>query len=275
MTGIAVDLHTHTTCSDGVLGPGELVQKASDCGIRTLAITDHDTIAGFEEGRQEAERLGMTLVSGVEVSVYFEGRELHLLGYCFDPEDEGLRRFLNYYSEQRRFRARTIVDRLHNLGIMLDFDRVAEHVRGEVVGRPHIAQALVEQGFVDSYEEAFALYLRNGAPANVQKKLPRAREALDVLHAAGGIGVLAHPGHWVNDRDVRQLKHLGLDGIETVHPSHDEMLQEFYTDLADTLSMVRTGGSDFHGMRPGDLTNIGNVGLTMDQFDAFLSRSTC
>ncbi len=272
MAVVTVDLHTHTTCSDGMLSPEALVRKAAQLDIQTLSITDHDTISGLPAAKAEANLHGIMLVPGVEVSVYFHGRELHMLGYCFDPENDSLLEFLSHFSDQRKLRAKAIIDKLHKMGVKLDYEHVLEHVHGEVVGRPHIAQALVDHGYVKSYEAAFTQYLRNNGPANIQKKLPTAQEAIDVLHRAGGLGVLAHPGHWVSDRDVMRLAQLGMDGVEIIHPSHDAMLKAFYMELTQNLSLLQSGGSDYHGMRPGDESNFGKIGLSETQFDAFMCR---
>ena len=270
MAVVTVDLHTHTTCSDGMLAPVELVRKAVQHGIQALSITDHDTISGLAAAKEEADLQGILLVPGVEVSVYFQGRELHMLGYCFDPENDSLLQFLSHFSDQRKLRARSIIERLNKLGIKLEYESVLEHVHGEVIGRPHIAQALVDHGYVKNYEAAFTQYLRNNGPANIQKKLPTAKETLEVFHKAGGLGVLAHPGHWVSDRDIIRLAQLGMDGVEIIHPSHDDMLKTFYTELAQNLSLLQSGGSDYHGMRPGDQSNFGTIGLSEKQFDAFM-----
>lgn len=269
MSSVVVDMHTHTTCSDGVLTPGELVEKAVACGLKGLAITDHDTIQGVYLAQEAAQDSGVEIIPGVELSVRHLGRELHLLGYCFDCENELLKDFLAQYQVMRRRRAEAIVVRLNALGVGLGFDQVRAVAEGPAIGRPHIAQALVAHGYVDNAGQAFIRYLRNGGPADVAKELPSAESAIKMLHDAGGIAVLAHPGHWVSDRDVKQLHALGLDGLELFHPSHNEMLVNFYREVAYGLSMVTTGGSDFHGQRSYDEKNFGVFGLTEDQFKSF------
>lgn len=269
MTSVFADMHTHTTCSDGALAPAELVHKANDCGIRVLAITDHDTIDAIAPAMIAATDTDVEIVPGVELSIHFRGRELHLLGFCFDWEDAGLRQFLDQYQVFRAERAQAIVDRLNDLGINLRMSDVHEVARGGAIGRPHIARALVGRGFVDTIGQAFLRFLRNGGPADVQKQLPSAEDAIKTLHTAGGIAVLAHPGNWVSDRDLSLLKTHGMDGVEIIHPSHDETLTIFYTDVAHRLNLLTTGGSDFHGLKPGDDKNFGVVGFSEEQYQSF------
>ncbi len=272
MAEVVVDMHTHTTCSDGVLSPEALVEKAAARGLELLAITDHDTIDGIAPAMAAAEQAGLTIMPGVELSIRFLGRELHLLGYDFDINNPELNAFLVHYQEARTARAREMVRKLNDLGVALDFEEVRAVAEGPAIGRPHVAQLLVSKRYVDTSEQAFLKYLRNGGPADVPKALPDAKEAIDVLHAAGGIAVLAHPGHWVSDRDLERLQALGLDGVEVVHPSHDEMLRTFYIDVAHRLSLLTTGGSDFHGMRSKDDKNFGTIGFTDQQYRAFQRR---
>ena len=193
----------------------------------------------------------MSIIPGVELSVYFLSRELHMLGFGFDHKSASLQHFLAQYQAFRTSRAEAIVAKLNSLGVRLTFDDVRAVASGSAIGRPHIAQALVNRGYVDTIGQAFLKYLRNRGPADVPKELPHAEKAIAVLHEAGGIAVLAHPGHWVSDRDVERLKTLGMDGIEIIHPAHDEMLTNFYTDVAHRLSLLTTGGSDYHGHEGG------------------------
>ncbi len=272
MAAVAADMHTHTTCSDGALSPEALVRKAGDCGLQALAITDHDTIDAIEPATQVGEEMGISIIPGVELSVQFRGRELHMLGYYFDQHNPKLQTFLLQYQEMRTTRAKSMVGRLNELGINLDFEDVRSVAEGPAIGRPHVAQALVNKGYVDTVGQAFLKYLRNRGPADVAKELPPGKEAIEMLHEAGGIAVLAHPGNWVSDKDLDQLKALGLDGVEVIHPSHDEILVNFYVDVAHKLSLLTTGGSDFHGQRTSDEKNLGTIGFTQEQFEAFQEK---
>ena len=259
------DMHTHTRCSDGKLSPSQLVRKAQKRGLQALAITDHDTVEGLAEGRLAGERCGVEIINGVEISTAFGEREIHLLGYFFDPASEGLVKALEDLREGRVSRGRKIVDRLNELGVDLSFEAVEEKAQGAVVARPHVAEALVEAGRVASYQEAFQKYLKDGGPACVRKPLIPVGEALDLLHEAGGVGVMAHPGQWTNDALVRKLVQSGLDGIEVYHPSHRPWLIGYYQRLARGGDLIETGGSDYHGHPSRGDGSFGRYGLSHDQ----------
>ncbi len=259
-----VDLHTHSTCSDGALSPAALVRRASAKGLSGLALTDHDTLRGIREAAAAGVEHGVEVVPGVELSVRLPRRVVHLLGYFFDPDHAGLAAFMQAFDALRVERATAIVGRLQKLGIPLAIEEVLEVAQDASVGRPHIARAMAHRKFVGSPEEAFARYLNDAGSAYVPIDCPPARDALEALHAAGGIGVLAHPGHWTSDHEVRSLKSDGLDGLETIHPSHDTSLIDYYRRLARTLGLVETGGSDFHGYRSQDDHRLGRLGITVE-----------
>lgn len=263
MPPIHADLHTHTTCSDGQLDPPALLDAADERGIRVLAITDHDTLAGWDAAQQVATGHSVTLIPGVELSVTVSEREVHLLGYGFDPHHDALRAHVEWFAEARRERAQQMVDNLQALGVDVTLEDVRHAAGGaEALGRPHVAMALAAAGHVEAYEGAFAQYLSEEGPAFVAKPSFPARDALDLLHSAGGIGVLAHPGHWTSGRLLHQLDRAGLDGLEVWHPSHDASLVAYYERLARDYGLVATGGSDYHGHRPGDDERFGTCGLT-------------
>lgn len=251
------DLHAHTHCSDGHLSPEALVAKARQCGLKALAITDHDCIDGIAEGQAAGVRYGIEVVPGVELSVTVGEEEVHLLGYFFDPAHPGLRAHLAVFQQRRRERAERIVEQLNAAGVSLSFEAVAVQAKGQALGRPHVAEAMVAAGLVETTQEAFEQYLADGGPAFVAKPLFPAREALALLHAAGGIGVLAHPGHWTGDATVMALLQAGLDGLETIHPAHDPSLTHYYRQLARDFALLETGGSDYHGPRPDEPDAMG------------------
>ena len=259
------DLHTHTTRSDGRRAPADLVRRAHEAGLCAIAVTDHDTLEGWPEAAEAGATCGLTVVPGVELSVQGPRREVHLLGYFFDAEHPALRAFIASYRDRREERARAMVARLNAEGQALSFDAVQALSGDGVIGRPHVAQALLDAGHVATYEEAFDRFLGDGAPAAVPKELPPAEEALALLHDAGGIGVLAHPGHWTADRDLMTLIRAGLDGIETMHPSHDAVVTRYYRRLARDFGLIETGGSDYHGLRPQDEDNLGRYGVSCDR----------
>lgn len=243
-------MHAHTHCSDGHLSPTALVAKARACGLKALAITDHDCIDGLAEGQAAGVRHSLEVVAGVELSVTVAAEEVHLLGYFFDPGHAALRDHLEAFQQQRRARAARMVERLNASGVSLAFEAVEAQAKGRALGRPHVAEALVTEGYVATTQEAFERYLRDDGPAFVAKPLFPAREALALLHEAGGIGVLAHPGHWTSDATLMILIRAGMDGIEVIHPSHDATLNRYYRQIARDFVLLETGGSDYHGPRP-------------------------
>ncbi len=267
------DLHLHTHCSDGALSPEELVRRAYARGLKAIAITDHDTVEGIAPARSEGRRWGIEVVAGVELSVSLGKRSFHLLGYFFDPENAALAGYLDAYRAARRRRGEQIVERLADLGLRLSFDHVLVEAREGVVGRPHIARAMVAGGLVPTYEDAFMHYLGNGRPAHVPMPSLPVAEALAVLHRAGGIGVLAHPGNWTTSADIRAMMDAGLDGIETVHPSHDPVLENYYTAMARDFLLIQTGGSDYHGYREQDETNLGRVAIPYARVERARTRA--
>ena len=262
------DLHLHTHCSDGALAPSALVEAAADRGLSALAVTDHDTVAAWSAVRRAAAAQGIQVISGIELSVTCDGDEVHLLGYGFDPADPALQRHLKQFRAARRERVQHIIDCLHDEGVVVHMDAVQRAAQpSKSLGRPHVAAALVEGNHVDTYAEAFDRYLGDGKPAHVAKPKFPANQALDMLHAAGGIGVLAHPGHWMSDRLLRTLLRAGLDGIEVVHPSHDDNLVDYYHRIAKAFDLVPTGGSDYHGVRPDADEAFGTRGVSRAIWD--------
>lgn len=251
------DLHTHTNHSDGHLSPRELVVTAAQHGLAAIAITDHDTIDGLAEGERAGMECGVEVIPGVELSVTVREESVHLLGYFFDPAHAELREHFERFIEHRRERVHRIVERLSALGIALSFEAVQARAKGRALGRPHVAEAMVDAGHVATERDAFEQYLADGKPASVSSVPFAAAEALALLHEAGGIGVLAHPGHWTADQTVMTLIRCGIDGIETIHPGHDAMLTGYYRQLARDMGLLETGGSDFH--RPGSDSAMGRT----------------
>jgi len=266
------DLHLHSTASDGALPPAEVVARAYAAGLRAVALTDHDTVAGVAEAQSAAEAHGMRCLTGVEISASVEGEEVHLLGYGFDPEHQALQNHFTRLQSERRDRARAIVQKLQGLGVEISYEAVA-NVAGEgAIGRPHVAGVLVAQGQVASFHEAFDRYLGNDAPAYVAKPPFPADEALTALHEAGGVGVLAHPGHWTASHTLRHLVNAGLDGLEVIHPSHDDTLRTYYQGFARGQNLLMTGGSDFHSDRSGGRSRLGRYTIPYAYVDRLLQR---
>ena len=245
----AVDLHPHTTYSDGTLTPAELVQEADRRGLRVLGLTDHDTLDGLAEAEAEAARRGLELVPGVELSTAGrDGGEIHLLGYFVDRDDSDLRAGLAAYAQARLVRLDHIVDCLAASGIRVDPDHVKRLAGPGTVGRPHIARALVELGHVASIGDAFDRYLASGRPGFVPRPRVEPERAIELIRAAGGVPVLAHPlGTGDVEATVARLAPAGLRGLEVDYGEYDEATRADLRAIADRWDLVATGGSDYHG----------------------------
>lgn len=266
-----VDLHLHTTCSDGELTPEEIVGTASGLGLHTIAVTDHDTVACVPLAIQAARERGLNCIPGVEISCELAEGEAHILGY-FVATEEGtpLSDMLARFRSARLGRARTMLDRLAELGMPLSWEEVGELARGESVGRPHIAQALVSRGYVDSIGEAFDRYLGRTGPAYVPRFKVEPEEAIDLVHEAGGVAVLAHP--WGVVDLVRGLAAAGLDGLEAYYAGYTEEMSAQLADLAAHYGLVITGGTDYHGPRVSSGVEIGSVQVPESVVPALYER---
>jgi len=257
--GGAVDLHAHTTASDGTLTPRELVRLAARHGVRVLAVTDHDSTGGVREAMDEARGLpSLEVVPGLEINCDVPGAEIHVLGYCVDWEAEWFQEFLGAQREERRQRVYRIAARLAELGMPIDPDDVFALVKEGSAGRPHVAQAMVDRGYVKSVREAFDRYLSRNGPANVPRKRLTPVEAVRIIRRARGVPVLAHPGLANRDELIPELVEAGLAGIEAFYPEHSTGQITAYRELAAKLGLVATGGSDFHGPR---VSGVGHPGV--------------
>lgn len=255
------DFHTHSTRSDGTLTPTQLVELAWRNGVRVLALTDHDTLEGIAEARAAAGELsGMQLIPGVELSCDLPDTELHIVGLFVDPDDEKLTAELARLRDGRVERGRAIVGALARLGVPIEWDRVREIAGDASIGRPHIAQALLERGHVGSIREAFDRYLAHNGPAYARREKLEPEDAIAMIEAAGGVAVFAHPS-FSHDHDVvaRRLAGAGLFGIEVYYKDYAPELVEELRLLADRLGLFALGGSDYHALpgqrerEPGDI----------------------
>jgi predicted metal-dependent phosphoesterase TrpH len=264
-----VDLHLHTTASDGSLTPERLVKAALVAGLSVISITDHDTTAGIEEGRAVAAREGIDVVSGIEISAVADGRDLHILGYFFDPHSAALRVFLERQREDRRRRIVTMSERLATLGYPIDVAPVlAEAERGKSVGRPQLATALLAAGHVQTREEAFQRFLEHGGPAYEPRRGASPEDVIAIVHDAGGLASLAHPGVSQRDHLIPSLAGAGLDAIEARHSDHGPDTEARYRAMAHDLQLLVTGGSDFHGDTGHRVPALGVVTLPPDDYAA-------
>ena len=264
-----LDLHLHTTHSDGSLPPAEVLALAHKAGVTALAITDHDITTGLPEALEAGARLGIEIIPGVEISSRFGESELHILGYFLDWQDPTLNTRLAGLRASRHRRNPQIVERLRALGCDLTYDEVRELAGTESVGRPHIAQVLMRKGYVKSAKEAFDRFLAQGKPAYVPRDLPEPVEAMGWIRAAKGVPVLAHP-LWAKQggeglfKLCEKLKTEGLGGMEVHYSTHNPKQTAELLDIATRLNLLVTGGSDFHGMTKPDIeVGVGKGGLTV------------
>jgi len=264
-----LDLHLHTTHSDGSLPPAEVLALAHQAGVTALAITDHDITTGISEALEAGAGLGIEIIPGVEISSRFGENELHILGYFLDWQDPVLNVRLTGLRDSRHRRNPQIVERLRALGCDLTYDEVRELAGTGSVGRPHIARVLMEKGYVKSAKEAFDRFLAQGKPAYVPRELPEPAEAMAWIRAAKGVPVLAHP-LWAKQQDEElsilcgRLKAEGLGGMEVHYSTHNPKQTAELLDIAKRLDLLVTGGSDFHGLTKPDIeVGVGRGGLTV------------
>ena len=248
--GAFVDLHAHSTASDGSKSPSAVVAAAKSAGLAAIALTDHDTMAGVAEATAAGERVGIRIVPGVELSAVDDDREVHLLGlHIHRPHvlDDALRTF----REARETRARRIVERLNAIGVAISFDDVLARAGDAAIGRPHVARALIDGAWARDSRDAFDRYLGAGRPAYVPKHKLSVSDAIALIHAGGGIGILAHPGAEGRRDTLERYAALGLDGVEVRHPGHTAEDMNRLGALAGFLGLVPSGGSDWHGASDG------------------------
>jgi len=252
------DLHIHTTASDGVTAPAEVVRIAKQVGLGAIAITDHDTVGGVREVMQAGAKLGMIVVPGVEISTQMNGKDVHILGYYIDIEDDLLLGRLEHLRSARDRRNEMIIEKLNRLGIQITLSEVWHTVNkkpGEdlTIGRPHIAEVLVHKGAVASVSEAFDRYLGEGGSAYVSPERVSPQEAVRWIHEAGGSAVIAHPGLYHDDALVEKIIGCGVDGIEAYHSDHSPEEESRYAAMAERAGVAATAGSDYHGERMGEM----------------------
>lgn len=252
-----IELHCHSTASDGDCTPTELVDRAVALGLTTLALTDHDSVDGVAEAVRAAEQFSLRVVPGVELSCHYEGEEVHLLGYFFEYRDPDFLELLQNMKEERRQRVRRVLEKLEKLGVSISFESVEQEATGEAIGRPHIARALVTAGQVETVAQAFDKYIGNSGPAYVGRSLLSLEQGIEAIRRAGGVSVIAHPGVYNNWSKVERMLQLPVDGLETWHPSHKKSERKRAKRLGGRYNKILTGGSDFHGPR-GDYHELGS-----------------
>jgi predicted metal-dependent phosphoesterase TrpH len=277
-----MDLHSHTTHSDGSASPAEVVAQAYAQGARAIAITDHDTVAGLAEGRAVAAQYGMEFVNGIEISASYSPGTMHILGYCLDPERKRLQAKLAELRHARETRNPQIAARLQSLGLKLSYEEVAQVAGNKVVGRPHFARVLVDKGYAESIQDAFNRFLAKGAAAYVAKAQLSPADSIALIHDAGGVAVLAHPYQMKlasleeTERVITWLIEIGLDGIEAIYSRHSPEDREMYSEIARCHGLLVTGGSDYHGTYKPDLSIVrgkGDLAVPYALLDAVKARA--
>lgn len=271
-----IDLHIHSTFSDGTLSPEEIVKEAKQKGLKAIALTDHDTLAGVKQAQIAGEKHSLQVISGIELSAAYEQREIHILGYGMDCMDSSFLAALEEFAAKRIKRNQLILEGLAKQGVKLEIsDLTPQSNEAAILTRAHFANALLEKGYVKYRQEAFDRYLGDGKPACVPKQLLSAEECIRLIHAAGGYAVLAHPSLYKLNKVrmydlIRKLKDAGLDGIEAIYPSYTPAQQKEFLKLCHKLDLFPTGGSDFHGgNKPQIQLGIGSGALRVPQ--AFLN----
>jgi predicted metal-dependent phosphoesterase TrpH len=245
------DLHLHSLFSDGTFTPEEITERAARLGFVALALTDHDTVEGCERMTIACAAAGIEFMVGTELTAEYEGNELHILAYCVDTLNAGLIRQLAKFQKVRQDRVREMAERINSLGVPLKAEEVFALANCRSPGRPHVARALVRGGHCRTLDEAFERFLKKGRPAWVPKAKMSALEAIELIHQAGGLAVMAHPGLNRTDQTIPAIVDAGLDGIECFHTKHPPSTAEHYLTIAGQYNLLVTGGSDCHGLSKG------------------------
>ena len=264
---IRAELHSHSTYSDGAFEPAVVAQLCADRGVKVWSLTDHDTCLGCREAAEAAARLGIEFIAGIEVSA-FADRSIHVLGYGVDPESAVLAEYSKRRLQARRDRMRRMIDKLAELGVPIEYERVAAIAGEGAIARPHLARALVEAGHVTTVQEAFDKWISNEGAAYVETPWPKVPDAIALIHEAGGVAVLAHPGIYHRDALIAGWIEAGLDGIEARHPKHTAADEARYRAMADAAGLLVTGSSDYHGPEHLSASDFGRVELEAGRLDA-------
>ncbi len=267
-----IDLHLHTTASDGASTPRELVEKCVELGLEVISVTDHDNTTSVKKVKKIGEESGLKVVSGIEISTYRGEAEYHILGYFVDPENDALLGLTEAILDSRVERTHKMIEKLTEMGYPLEFEDVKKYATGVSLGRPHVAKAMVEKGYINEIGEAFTKeFIDGGGKAYVEKKNILPVEAIEVILRAGGVPVIAHPyiinhGEALDKEELTRLKNVGLKGVEVYQTKHNKKITKRYKKIAEELDLLITGGSDYHGENsPGILP--GDQGITQEEFD--------
>jgi predicted metal-dependent phosphoesterase TrpH len=278
-----IDLHAHTTHSDGSATPRELLTQANAAGATAMAITDHDTVTGLKEGHAAAAEFDIELIDGIEISAEYSPGTMHILGYFINAESAHLNAALIGLREARERRNPQIAERLQSLGLSVAYEEVERLAGNEVVGRPHFARLLVERGYAASIQDAFDRFLGKGAAAYVEKARLSPAASIALIHEAGGVAVLAHPYQLKlasieeTERLIVELAALGLDGVEAVYSRHSQAERDAYSSMARRHGLLVTGGSDYHGTYKPDIAIVrgkGDLAVPYELLDELRRRAS-
>ncbi|WP_426746838.1 PHP domain-containing protein [Myxococcus faecalis] len=270
-----IDLHSHTTASDGQYTPTQLLERARAAGVTVLSVTDHDTVAGLAEAKAAALANGVELVPGIEISAFVLGREVHILGHFVRPEDEDLARFAQRLRGEREQRMEAMVARMQQLGFPVRMEHVRAIAGDAQLGRPHLARVLVDQGWAVDMKAAFDRFLGTRGMAWVERFKLDGADAISLIRKAGGTATLAHPGSSKVERmELRELVKAGLAGLEVLHADHNPALKQKYLALAKEHDLVPTSGSDFHGEAVSADHKLGSAAMPPELFAKLRSRAT-
>jgi len=266
-----IDMHMHTLYSDGAYTTKELIDKAKKANLDIISITDHDSVFAIKDAMEYGKEVGIEVIPGVEISTDIEDKEVHLLGYFIDVDDEELQKYLKFFRDERVYRAKRIVKKLRQLGFEITIEDVMKESNNSAMGRPHIAMAMLKLGYVSDYYEAFHKYLRDNGPAYERKIHISPQSALKLINETGGLSFIAHPGH-LKESILMALINAGLDGIEVTHPSHNEYQRKFYRGIVNQYCLLESGGSDFHGGAKSDEDSFGRYLLSQSRFEEMRQR---
>ncbi len=264
------DLHIHSFYSDGTYSPAEIINKAKTKNLDAISITDHDEIKAVGIAKSHGNKENISVIAGVELSAIYKNTEIHILGYLFHEQDEKLNKTLTEMRQHRENRARNILKKLRHFGFDIEFENVKRLAGKGAVGRPHIAQAMLDTGNLRNYKEAFTKYIGNGKPCNAPKFRLNPPDAIGLIKEAGGVPVLAHPGNIRNDKIVKELLNSDFGGIEVWHPDHSSKQIHNYLEITKTENLVATGGSDSHGNIP-TKSPIGGIAVDSSVVDALIN----
>lgn len=267
------DLHIHTNASDGDLSPKDLIKKIGQKNLQTISITDHDTIRGYLDAKELADEKDIELISGVEISTVWGDREIHVLAYAFDEENEDFLSLIANQKKARRKRMKAIVEVLKREGVDIGYEEVRAESRTGNIGRPHAASVLINKGYVASVSEAFIRYLSTDKIKQIKTEYAVLEKVITTVREAGGVLSIAHPGPLYTQNEIKELLKYPFDGIECIHPSHSYKVQKMFLDLARKNNLLITGGSDFHGSTKSEYDPYLGVVTLGSQFVEALKRT--